>query len=122
LKANIVSFLGGSGASDLARANPISPLAPVLESFGIGIVFDLVLRKVRNGPYPSRKSRRRRFRFLEESPLSVAWSNIFEQYEHKSIRELANFPLREEGYFRRAREQIAILERAVSTLPVIPPK
>src|SRR5271170_4945180 len=49
-------------------------------------------------------------------------ANIFEQHEHKSIRELAKFPLREEGYFRRAREQIAILERAVSTLPVIPPK
>jgi monovalent cation:proton antiporter-2 (CPA2) family protein len=47
---------------------------------------------------------------------------IFEQYEHQSIQELATFPLREEGYFRRAREQIAILERAVSTLPVIPPK
>jgi monovalent cation:proton antiporter-2 (CPA2) family protein len=49
-------------------------------------------------------------------------ANIFEQYERKSIRELANFPVRQEGYFRRAREQIAILERAVSTLPVIPPK
>ncbi len=49
-------------------------------------------------------------------------ANIFEQYEHKSIRELANFQVRDEGYFRRAREQIAILERAVSNLPVIPPK
>ncbi len=49
-------------------------------------------------------------------------ATIFEKYEHKSIRELADFPLREAGYFRRAREQLAILQRALSSLPVIPPK
>jgi len=47
---------------------------------------------------------------------------FFEEYEHKALLELAKFPFRQEGYFRRAREQLAILQRAVSTLPVIPPK
>jgi monovalent cation:proton antiporter-2 (CPA2) family protein len=46
-------------------------------------------------------------------------ADIFEQHEYNSIRELANFE-GEEGYFRRAREQIEILERALSALPVIP--
>lgn len=46
---------------------------------------------------------------------------IFEAHEDKSIRELANF-VGKEGYFRRAREQIEILEQAVSALPVLPPK
>ena len=44
---------------------------------------------------------------------------LFEEHEHKSIRALANFD-GQEGYFRRAREQIEILERAVSALPDIP--
>ena len=47
-------------------------------------------------------------------------ADIFEEHEHKAIRELANFE-GQKGYFRRAREQIEILERAVSALPVIPP-
>jgi monovalent cation:proton antiporter-2 (CPA2) family protein len=46
---------------------------------------------------------------------------IFARHEHESIRELASFA-GQEGYFRRAREQIDILERAVSALPVLPPK
>lgn len=46
---------------------------------------------------------------------------IFEQHEFKAIRELANFE-GQEGFFRRVREQIEILERAVSALPVIPPR
>jgi monovalent cation:proton antiporter-2 (CPA2) family protein len=44
---------------------------------------------------------------------------IFEQHEYRSIRDLAGFEGKE-GYFRRAREQIEILERAVSALPAIP--
>ena len=48
-------------------------------------------------------------------------AHIFEAHEDKSIRELANFE-GQEGYFRRAREQVEILERAVSALPVLPPK
>ena len=48
-------------------------------------------------------------------------ARIFEKHEHKSIRELANFEEGKDGYVRRAREQIAILERAVSSLPIIPP-
>jgi len=47
-------------------------------------------------------------------------ARIFEEHEYKAIRELANFE-GQKGYFRRAREQIEILERAVSALPVIPP-
>lgn len=47
-------------------------------------------------------------------------AHIFEEHEYKAIRELANF-VGQKGYFRRAREQIEILERAVSALPVIPP-
>ena len=46
---------------------------------------------------------------------------MFEEHEIQSIRELANFE-GEEGYFRRAREQLEILERAVSALPTLPPK
>ena len=46
-------------------------------------------------------------------------ARIFEQHEITSIRELANFE-GQEGFFRRAREQIEILERAVASLPVIP--
>ena len=46
---------------------------------------------------------------------------IFERHEFKAIRELANFE-GQEGFFRRVREQIKILEQAVSALPVIPPK
>jgi hypothetical protein len=46
-------------------------------------------------------------------------AEIFEAHEDKSIRDLANFEGKE-GYFRRAREQIDILGRAVSALPVIP--
>jgi monovalent cation:proton antiporter-2 (CPA2) family protein len=60
---------------------------------------------------------------LEELGFSTARAReiarIFEQHEYKSIRELANF-VGQEGYFRRAREQIEILERAVSELPDIP--
>jgi hypothetical protein len=44
---------------------------------------------------------------------------IFERHEYFSIRDLASFEGKE-GYFRRAREQIEILERAVSALPAIP--
>jgi monovalent cation:proton antiporter-2 (CPA2) family protein len=47
---------------------------------------------------------------------------IFEEWEHKSMRELAGLPFRNEGYFRRAREQLTILEKIVSTLPDIPSK
>jgi monovalent cation:proton antiporter-2 (CPA2) family protein len=48
-------------------------------------------------------------------------AGIFERHEKDSIRALADFE-GEEGYFRRAREQIEILERAVSELPVLPPR
>ena len=48
-------------------------------------------------------------------------ARVFADHEYHSIRDLANF-VGQEGYFRRAREQIAILERAVSALPEMPPK
>jgi monovalent cation:proton antiporter-2 (CPA2) family protein len=48
-------------------------------------------------------------------------ARTFEQHEHNAIRDLANFKEGQDGYIWRAREQIAILERAVSALPVIPP-
>ena len=46
-------------------------------------------------------------------------AEIFARHEDNSIRSLAEYEGKE-GYFRRAREQIDILERAVSALPVIP--
>jgi monovalent cation:proton antiporter-2 (CPA2) family protein len=48
-------------------------------------------------------------------------ARILEQHECKSIRDLAQFEGKE-GYFRRAREQIEILERAISEVPVLPAK
>jgi monovalent cation:proton antiporter-2 (CPA2) family protein len=48
-------------------------------------------------------------------------ARIFEQHEHQAIRKLADFA-GQEGFFRRAREQIEIMERAISALPEITPK
>ena len=48
-------------------------------------------------------------------------ATIFERHEEASIRKLAEFEGKA-GYFRRAKEQLNILERAVSALPELPPK